>query len=333
MSSNSSNKRSSLFSVSSLDEMAKTRSTLVRPISSFDFLSTSSNSKSTPEPPKRLSSNIESILKKSRPESILIKPEALKINNNVSSNLYNEQISLNNQSNDDTINSDLGSISEIINEIEKLIAKAKDPIDNLEEIEVNGERGIWTNKSESLNWNGSIPLSQYKINQDSNPLIVTKKAQQKLEYTQNFAIRYLRPPTPPIPGEIIINQLQNECPPPAPPIILRQQPPRMQTPEPIVVRERPPQPPEQVGRKVITISGKKLPPPPRKVVIERLAPLPSKPQSVIIERWLPYAQAKRRVIYNKPRQPDPIIMPSKNVYLSLINERSFSFYDKYFILT
>ncbi len=62
-----------------------------------------------------------------------------------------------------------------------------------------------------------------------------------------------------------------------------------------VIREAPPSPPEQIGRKVITVSGKRLPPPPRKVVVERLAPLPTKPQSVIIERWLPYSQVKRRV--------------------------------------
>jgi len=49
--------------------------------------------------------------------------------------------------------------------------------------------------------------------------------------------------------------------------------------------------------KLITIHGQKLPPPPRKVVIERLAPLPNKPQSVLIERWLPYTQTKRKVIF------------------------------------
>jgi hypothetical protein len=37
------------------------------------------------------------------------------------------------------------------------------------------------------------------------------------------------------------------------------------------------------------ISGKKYPPPPRKVVIERLAQIPQKPQAVILEKWLPYS--------------------------------------------
>jgi hypothetical protein len=48
--------------------------------------------------------------------------------------------------------------------------------------------------------------------------------------------------------------------------------------------------------------GKKIPPPPRKVIIERLPPLPSKPQSIIIERWLPYKPLKRKVIYQRANE-------------------------------
>jgi hypothetical protein len=44
-----------------------------------------------------------------------------------------------------------------------------------------------------------------------------------------------------------------------------------------------------------------LPPPPRKVVIERLAVLPNKPQAVIVERWLPYTQQKRKGKYLNER--------------------------------
>ena len=100
--------------------------------------------------------------------------------------------------------------------------------------------------------------------------------------------------------------------PPAPPLVIRQQPPRPATPEPLIVREIPPPLPPAVGRKIITISGKKLPPPPRKVVVERLAPIPSKPQAIITERWLPYQQQKRRVIYNPP-PPDPVYCKPRNV--------------------
>ena len=133
-----------------------------------------------------------------------------------------------------------------------------------------------------------------------------------MQYIQELAIRYLRPPTPPAPGEIIITQERNILPAPAPPLVIRQQPPRPSTPEPLIIREAPPQAPQPIGRKLITISGKRLPPPPRKVVIERLAPMPSKPQSVLIERWLPYNDVKRRVIF-QAAPPDPVVIKPRNV--------------------
>jgi hypothetical protein len=116
------------------------------------------------------------------------------------------------------------------------------------------------------------------------------------------------------PGEIIIKQDLNALTPPAPPLIIRQQPARPSTPEPLVIREAPPQPPEQVGRKLITISGRRIPPPPRKVVIERLPAMPVKPQSVIIERWLPYAEVKRRVIF-QGAAADPVVVKPRNVII------------------
>ena len=186
-------------------------------------------------------------------------------------------------------------------------------INETEEITVLGNRGIWANKAEVVNWKGVIPIEQYVINEDANPEVINKKVTQQLEYIQELAIRYLRPPTPPAPGEIVIKQEGNTVTPPAPPLVIRQVPARAATPEPLVVREAPPQPPQPIGRKMITIGGKRLPPPPRKVVIERLAPLPSKPQSVIIERWLPYTQGKRRVIFQKAPGPDPVTVKPRNV--------------------
>ena len=44
-----------------------------------------------------------------------------------------------------------------------------------------------------------------------------------------------------------------------------------------------------------------------------MAPLPAKPQSVIIERWLPYAETKRRVIFQKPLEADPVVVKPRNV--------------------
>ena len=122
----------------------------------------------------------------------------------------------------------------------------------------------------------------------------------------------MRPPTPPTPGEIIIKQEPNKITAPAPPVIIRQQPPKPVTPEPLVIREAPPKAPPTIGCKYVSIPGRRLPPPPRKVIIERLAPMPVKPQSVLIERWLPYSQQKRRVIF-KPAPPDPEIVKPRNL--------------------
>jgi hypothetical protein len=53
------------------------------------------------------------------------------------------------------------------------------------------------------------------------------------------------------------------------------------------------------------VPGKRLPPPPRKVIIERLAPLPPKPQAIIIERWLAYKEHKRKVVFCKAPEVQP----------------------------
>lgn len=172
-----------------------------------------------------------------------------------------------------------------------------------EEIILNGIRGVVVNREEIRNWNppnnDMPPITHYPINTDDSPRLVTKPTDMLVEYTQDFFIRYLRPPTPPEPGEIVIQELNSEAYPPAPPVIIRQQPPRPHTPEPIVFREEPPRAPPLVGRKLITISAQKLPPPPRKVIVERLPALPPKPQVVLLERWLPYTPQKRRVIFRK----------------------------------
>lgn len=139
-----------------------------------------------------------------------------------------------------------------LSEMELAILRSAHPIElnEIEEITVNGERGIWLNRDEIANWKGALPIIQYPINEDPSPEIITKKSRQLLDYTQEIAIRYLRPPTPPMPGDIIINQISGEPYPPAPPIIIRQQPPRPRTPEPIVIREAPPPAPLHIGRKV-----------------------------------------------------------------------------------
>ena len=207
------------------------------------------------------------------------------------------------------------SASANLSQIEQLILRSTNPIDvsETEELTVIGQRGIWMNKAEVNAWRGDIAISEYRIHEDSNPQIINKRVEQQIEYVQELAIRYLRPPTPPAPGEIIITQEANTVTGPAPPLIIRQQPARAETPEPLVIREAPPQPPAAIGPKRITISGKRIPPPPRKVVIERLAPLPSKPQNVIVERWLPYGEVKRRVIFNKAAEVSAQVATPRNV--------------------
>lgn len=211
----------------------------------------------------------------------------------------------------------IGIQNQYLSEMETSLLRASEPlkINEYFDIKVNGVCGIWANRDEVLKWKGDIPIKDYPINEDPNPKIIHKKNNQKIEYIQELAIRYLKPPNLPPPGDIIINQLPNEVVSPAPPIIIRQHAPRPITPEPIVIREAPPSPPPSISKKIITISGKRLPPPPRKVVIERLPQTPAKPQAVIIERWLPYTQTKRRVIFNKNMAPDPIVTKPKNVII------------------
>ncbi len=196
--------------------------------------------------------------------------------------------------------------------VEQAILQSTEPItiNETQQISANNERGIWANKCEVCTWKGDLPIGEYPINQDCCPDLIKKKSCKKVEYNQEIAIRYLKPPTPQAPGEIIIKHDPNVLPPPAPPLVLRQQPARPITPEPLIVRESPPEAPQPVGQKIITILGKRLPPPPRKVIVERLAQLPSKPQSIITERWLPYQQMKRRVIY-QAAQPDPVYCKPK----------------------
>lgn len=179
-------------------------------------------------------------------------------------------------------------IGDLENKIENAILRSNVPINitETEEISVLGHRGVWANKNEVINWRGPIPISQYKINEDPNPEIIHKTSAQPVEYTQDIQVRYLRPPTPPVPGELVIRQESSPPLPEAPPQVIRQHAPRPVTPEPLIIREAPPEAPAAVARKVVTIKAPPLDPPPRKVVIEKLPALPPKPQPILIERWL-----------------------------------------------
>jgi len=140
--------------------------------------------------------------------------------------------------------------------IESLILNAQEPFQSIEqeEITVNGQRGIWLNRAEVSRWRGDLPINEYPINEDKNPKFINKVSSD-IEYVQELAIRYLRPPTPPSPGDVVITESPATRAKAAPPVIIRQQPPRPITPEPLVLREEPPSPPPVVPIKRISISG------------------------------------------------------------------------------
>lgn len=139
------------------------------------------------------------------------------------------------------------------------------------------------------------------------PVFLRKKLPNNaVTYKQNVSLRYLRPPTPPPPGPLIIREIRPPPPRPQSPIQIRQRPPPPPTPPPVVLRERPPQPPPQIPAKVVE---KVLPPPPqagRRVIVERFGAPPPKPADVIIERWLPYKQTGKRRVLLERAPPAPV---------------------------
>jgi hypothetical protein len=211
------------------------------------------------------------------------------------------------------------SIQEILignRPLETEILEAKRPfeIKDTEVIEVNGLKGLWSNKREVETWQGVYPISEYPINQDDEPEIIRKETNQAVIYKHEVAVRFLKPPSPPPPGDLIIKQENNIPVSPAPPVIIRQPPPRPKSVEPLVIREEPPKIPHKIESQIITIPGKTLDPPPRKVIVEKFGQLPDKPQDVIIEKWLPFKDQVRNVVF-VPSNPDPPVEKLKNLII------------------
>jgi len=159
-----------------------------------------------------------------------------------------------------------------------------------------------------------LPLDKYRLNVDQCPHVVRRKPQEKICYLQQVAVRYLKPPPPPKAGDIVIQQLPHKQVAPAPALVVRQAPPKPCTPPPVILREAPPPPPCPLPGRTVCVPGKVVPPPARKVVVERLPPIPSKPQQIFIERWLPYGQQTQKIVY-KPAQPPCVIPDPKNVVI------------------
>ena len=160
----------------------------------------------------------------------------------------------------------------------------------------------------------NIPIEQYKLNVDSNPTVIRKKPTDRVQHVQNVSLKFLKPPAPQQPGDITITQEPDVQAPAAPPLVIRQKPELPATPAPVIVRERPPVPPQPIGPKHITIPGKVIPPPPRKVIVERLPQMPAKPQDIIIERWLGYQRRTRNVVF-QPAAPLAPLPAEKNVLI------------------
>ena len=152
------------------------------------------------------------------------------------------------------------------------------------------------------------------LNIDPNPIIVHKKQDEKVEYVQNINLKYLAPPEPEKPGDLVISQEVDVQIPPAPPLLVVKEAEKPIKPPAIIIREKPPKKLAHIPPQEIVIPGKILPPPPRKVIIEKLAQLPPKPADIVIERWLGYEKRTRNVIFNPAKPITPLPVP-KNVII------------------
>ena len=70
-----------------------------------------------------------------------------------------------------------------------------------------------------------LPLDQYQLNFDPNPELIRKKPAEKVQYTQEVSLKFLKPPPPEQPGDIVIKQERDVQAAPAPPLLVRQKPP------------------------------------------------------------------------------------------------------------
>jgi hypothetical protein len=90
-------------------------------------------------------------------------------------------------------------------DIEQAIRTSNFPIASSvkEEASALGYHGVLLNKNETQN----SQYNHYKLNTDPNPEVIKKKSSQPIEYNQDIQVRYLRPPTPPPAGDIIIRYI------------------------------------------------------------------------------------------------------------------------------
>lgn len=202
-----------------------------------------------------------------------------------------------------------------LGQMEESILRSTDPIKvnatAKPEITINGQRGLWLNRHEAEQWQGDLPIDRYKISTNVSPEVIKKRVNTIVEYIRQILVRDLKPPTPPVPGEILIIQ--------EPDIPTRQASSPPEPLEPLVIRQTPPKAPLQVNPKIIKIPGKRLEPPARQVITERLPVYPAPPQTVIIDKWQPYKRQKRRVIFNRETSKVRIFIHTKKIRISRIS--------------
>jgi len=204
-------------------------------------------------------------------------------------------------------------VNTLPSQVEQTLVSAANPVPvtENEEVSVIGVRGLLANKAEFATFPN---IDKYTLNNDPSPQVIKKKPACCTEYTQEIAVKFLKPPEPPKPGDIRIKQQPDIQTPPAPPLVIRQPGKEAVAPPPLTIRESPPKMPCPIPEKLVTIPGKAIPPPPRKVVVERLPDAPQKPQNILIERWLPIEEKTRKVVFERAC-PVPPLCPPKNVVI------------------
>ncbi|CAF1221134.1 unnamed protein product [Adineta steineri] len=162
------------------------------------------------------------------------------------------------------------------------------------------EQNRYNNSYEQNNSYEPIIHNCTDMYQDPNTDIITKPNPDKVVYKQKITVRYLVPPTPPVPGPLIIREILPPRPPSPSPLIIEQQEPAPPTPSPLILREMPPPPPPIQEPKIITKMVPQESQSSQHAIAESNHPLPPKPQSIIIEKWLPYKPSPpREVIYER----------------------------------
>ena len=163
----------------------------------------------------------------------------------------------------------------------------------------NPEGAIFSNNPDETN--RILERSGRDIYRDPNPRIIRRTTSTSpITHEQRVSVRFLRPPTPPEPGPLIIKQVRPPQPPPPAPLIIRENPRKAETPPPIILREKPPTPPPIIPSETKIQTVEATPLPKRSVIIERFAAVPAKPRDIIIERWLPYGPARERRVIVEP---------------------------------